>query len=198
MDRAGDHSSACERVFRALGGEQGRVLVPDRLASRLSMAQARVERCLEALERDGRVILLPRIVRDGGGPRVRKVYIPGDALRTGWDSGRMAGANWEATVVGAVLAAMPKDARAGFFRDAEGAEMDLVLEFPPDGVVWAIEIKLRSRTRLRASFHRAFAELEPERAFLVHTGDQRFRVMEGVEAIGLEEMTGLVKSRCKC
>jgi hypothetical protein len=191
MDRAADHSSACERIFAVLKGEQGHLLAAGRLASRLSMAQAQVERCLESLAVAGRVILLPRIACADPGPADRKVYVPGHV-------GRVVGANWEAAVVSAVLTVLPDGARSGFFRDAGGAEMDLVLEFPPDGVVWAIEIKLRAGTRLRASFHRAYAQLQPERAFLVHSGAERFRVMDGVEAIGLEEMAGLVKSRGKC
>jgi len=65
--------------------------------------------------------------------------------------------------------------------------MDLVLILP-DNRLWAIEIKRGLAPKVDRGFHHACADLEPERSFVVYSGTERFRLGEGIEAIGLIDL----------
>jgi hypothetical protein len=67
---------------------------------------------------------------------------------------------------------------------AIGAEIDLLLE-RPDGELWGIEIKRGLSAKPQRGFHHAIADLEPARALLLHAGNDRYPISEGIEAIGL-------------
>lgn len=99
----------------------------------------------------------------------------------------VAGGSWEGFVVENLLRVAPERTAASFFRTAAGAEIDLVLELP-GGRRWAIEIKRGLAPRLDRGFHQARQDIEPERAFVVHSGQDRYPVADGVEALGLHEM----------
>ena len=100
----------------------------------------------------------------------------------------VAGGSWEGFVLENLLSAAPERAGTSFYRTAAGAEIDLVLEMPGGGL-WAIEIKRSLAPRLERGFHLARDDLEPERSFVVHAGQERYPISEGVEALGLHEMT---------
>lgn len=109
------------------------------------------------------------------------------------------GASWEGFVIENLLAAAPARTRAGFYRTAAGAEIDLVLELPGRHGTWAIEIKRAITGALPRGFHVGLADIKPRRAFVVHGGEDRFPVARNVEAIGLraltEELAGLQNAR---
>jgi len=65
--------------------------------------------------------------------------------------------------------------------------MILLLELP-GGRRWAVEIKRGLAPKLDKGFHHARHDLEPERAFVVYSGEERYPRGEGVEVIGLKEM----------
>ena len=102
------------------------------------------------------------------------------------------GPSWEGFVIENLLAAAPPATKASFYRTAAGAEIDLLLALPGNHGVWAIEIKHGSATGLGKGFHHARADLEPERCFIVNSGDSHFPVSNDVEAIGLRQMTDLL------
>lgn len=104
------------------------------------------------------------------------------------------GQSWEGFVIESLLAAAPWRSQASFYRTAAGAEIDLVIEHP-DGTLWAIEIKRGLSPRLGKGFHQAMADLEPQRAFLVHAGEDRYPLAEGVEAIGMRDLARELSSR---
>ena len=99
----------------------------------------------------------------------------------------VAGGSWEGFVVENLLNVSPNRTAASFYRTAAGAEIDLVLDLP-GGKRWAIEIKRGLAPRLDRGFHHAYQDIEPERAFVVHSGRDRYPVANGVDALGLHEM----------
>jgi uncharacterized protein len=105
----------------------------------------------------------------------------------------VAGASWEGFVLDNLLQCAPGRSQAWFYRTAAGAEMDLVLDLP-GGQRWAIEIKRSSAPRLSKGFHQARADLEPHRTFVVYAGDERFPLLEGVEAIGAAELAAALRA----
>ena len=103
------------------------------------------------------------------------------------------GASWEGFVIENLLAVAPPRTMASFYRTQAGAEIDLLLEIPGKRGPWAIEIKRGLSARLGKGFHHAREDVRPERAFLVHPGEERYPVSKEVEAVGLREMMTLVE-----
>ena len=105
----------------------------------------------------------------------------------------VAGASWEGFVLENLLLCAPGRAQAWFYRTAAGAEMDLVLDLP-GGERWAIEIKRNSAPKLSKGFHQARGDLRPHRSFVVYAGDERYPLLEGVEAIGATELAACLRA----
>lgn len=99
----------------------------------------------------------------------------------------VAGGSWEGFVLENLLDRAPSRAMASFYRTAAGAEVDLVLEMPQGGC-WAIEVKRSLSPRPERGFHHACGDLQPERAFLVYPGQERYPRAGGVEVIGVHDM----------
>jgi predicted AAA+ superfamily ATPase len=99
----------------------------------------------------------------------------------------VAGRSWEGFVIENLLRVAPARALPSFYRTAAGAEVDLVLDLP-GGQRWAVEVKLGQSPKLDRGFHHARADLEPTRSVIVHSGEDRYPLAEGVEAIGLSEL----------
>ena len=105
----------------------------------------------------------------------------------------VAGSTWEGFVVETLIRAAPERTRASFYSTATGVEIDLVLELP-GGEVWAIEVKLGSAATLTRQLRVALDDVKPDRAFVVYGGDERYPLPEGVKAVGVREMVGLLES----
>ena len=103
----------------------------------------------------------------------------------------IAGASWEGFVVETLIRAAPHRARASFYRTATGVEVDLLLELP-DNRLWAIEIKRGSAPGVEKGLRIALDDLQPDRTFLVHSGDERYPKGGVVEAIGLTAMADIL------
>ncbi len=103
------------------------------------------------------------------------------------------GASWEGFVIENLLAVAPPRTMASFYRTLAGAEIDLVLELPGKRGPWAVEIKRGLSTKPGKGFHHACQDVRPERAFVVHSGEERYPVTKDVEAIGLREMASLLE-----
>ena len=99
----------------------------------------------------------------------------------------IAGASWEGFVIETLLRTAPERAQASFYRTASGVEIDLILELP-GARVWAIEIKRGLAPAMEKGFRVALDDVKPDRAFLVHGGDDRYPKGGGVEAIGLRAL----------
>ena len=83
------------------------------------------------------------------------------------------GGSWEGFAIETLIRAASERARASFFRTAAGAEIDLILELPGNRT-WAMEIKRGLAPSVNRGFRTALADLKPDRAFLVHGGDDRY------------------------
>ncbi|WP_236848955.1 DUF4143 domain-containing protein [Candidatus Thiodictyon syntrophicum] len=97
------------------------------------------------------------------------------------------GASWEGFVIETLLRAAPERSQPSFYRTATGAEVDLVLELPGNRL-WAIEIKRGLAPKVEPGLRTALADLNPDRAFLVYAGQERYPKGDGIEAIGVGEL----------
>ena len=105
----------------------------------------------------------------------------------------VAGASWEGFVVETLIRAAPERTQASFFRTATGVEIDLVLELPGNRT-WAVEIKRSAAPSVGKGLRVALDDVNPDSAFLVHGGEERYPKGGGVEAIGLREMAEVLAS----
>jgi uncharacterized protein len=99
----------------------------------------------------------------------------------------VAGPSWEGFAMENLVAAAPERSVPLFYRTAAGAEIDLLLEIPGHGL-WAIEIKRGLSARPEKGFFIAREDVKPAKSFVVNSGTERYRVGEGVDAIGLKEI----------
>ena len=103
----------------------------------------------------------------------------------------VAGGSWEGFVLENLLCAAPGRTEASFYRTAAGAEIDLVLDLP-GGARWAVEIERGLAPTLGKGFYRARDDVKPDRAFVVYSGDERYPMAEGIEAVGVAELAALL------
>ncbi len=97
------------------------------------------------------------------------------------------GASWEGFVIEQLIAATPERGAAYFYRSAGGAEIDLVLSVPREGV-WAVEVKRGLAPRLERGFVDACEDVQPAKRFVVYPGEERFPLRRDVEAVGVREL----------
>ena len=190
-------ATTLRRCWTMLAHSQGQVLNASRLARSLSVATSTVLRYIDLLVD---LFLVRRLPAQSCNVRKRLVKSPKTYVR---DTGLLhallglsdmeallshpiAGESWEGFVIENVLASANARVQPGFYRTADGAEIDLLLEHPR-GEIWAVEIKSASSPKLRRGFHNARRDIDPARAFAVHRGSERYPMAAGVEAIGLAE-----------
>ena len=193
------------RLWTMLAHAQGALLNSSRLASSLGVAVNTVNRYLSVLSDlllvrkltpvraniGKRLVKSPKVyLRDSGFVHALLELPSFDALV----GHPVAGPSWEGFVIENLLAVAPERTRAGFFRTAAGAEMDLVLDFP-SGKRWAVGVKWSRVPRTTKGFHLAREALKPDRCFLVGTGPDRYPVTDEVEAISLRELAAELLAR---
>ena len=191
------------RLWTMLAHGQGTLLNASKLAANLSVTSPTVSSYVDLLVD---LLLVRRLRPYQANVRKRLVKSPKLYLR---DSGILhallgikdhaalsghpvVGASWEGFVIESLLAAAPETTAASFYRTAAGAEIDLLLELPGKLGLWAVEIKRGLAAKPGKGFHNARQDLKPARCFLVHAGDDRYPIAEGVEAIGLRAMADLL------
>lgn len=193
-----------ERLWVMLAHSQGGLLNASRLASSLGVSVQTVNRYIGLLTD---LLLVRRLApfRANIGKRLvksPKIYVRDSGLLhallgigdfNALAGHPVAGASWEGYVIENLLAAAPERTTASFYRTSAGAEVDLVLQLPT-GELWAIEIKRGRVPRLDRGFHNARADLRPAHAFVAHSGDERYPVTEGVEAISVSELAMLLQN----
>jgi predicted AAA+ superfamily ATPase len=105
---------------------------------------------------------------------------------------QIAGASWEGHVIENLLRAAPERTQASFYRTATGAEIDLLLDIGGRHGLWAIEIKRGLAPKLEKGFHIALEDLQPAKAFVVYSGQERYPKGQGIEAIALVELADML------
>jgi uncharacterized protein len=96
------------------------------------------------------------------------------------------GASWEGHVIESVLAVLPSDASASYYRTAAGAEIDLLLTMA-DGSQTVIEIKRSTTPKLERGFFSACDDLKPARKWLIYGGVETYPFNQDVTAMSLDE-----------
>lgn len=189
-----------ERLWTMLAHGQGTLLDAAKLAASLSVSSPTVSRYIDLLVD---LLLVRRLRPVHANVRKRLVKSPKVYVR---DTGLLhallriddysalmghpvAGASWEGFVIETLLRVAPAFTDAGFYRTSAGAEIDLVLDLPGSRGRWAIEVKHGLTPTLARGFYYARDDLEVDRAFVVYSGEDRYPMAEGVEAIGLRELT---------
>ena len=192
------HAQTLQRFWTMLAHSQGQLLNAARLARSLAIDGKTLARYLDLMVD---LLLVRRLPPYHGNAAKRLVKSPKTYIR---DSGLVhallsldsrdgvlghpvAGDSWEGFVVENVMRAAPERTRASFYRTAAGAEIDLLLELPNQRL-WAIEIKRGVNPKLERGFYHAREDLNPERCFVVHSGNERYPKTEDVEAIGLSDL----------
>lgn len=187
-----------ERLWTMLAHHQGGLLNASELGRSLSISTQSVNRYIDLLVD---LLLVRRLCPYHANIGKRLVKSPKVYIR---DSGlahallgietleRLAGhpvvgASWEGFVIETLLAVLPWRTQAHFYRTAVGAEVDLLIEHA-DGSLWGIEVKRGLSAKIERGFYQAHSDLRLKRAFVVHAGNDRYPIAEGIETIGLQAM----------
>ena len=192
-----------ERLWKMLSHGQGSLLNASNLAAALSLSAPTVTRYIDLLvdlllvrrlrpfhvNVGKRLVKSPKVyVRDSG-----LVHALLDIQDYNQLSGHpVVGTSWEGFVIENLLSVVKDRPLASFYRTSAGAEVDLVLEFPGISEIWVIEIKRALSAKPKKGFYHACEDIQPNKCFVVYAGDDRYPISQGVEAIGLAEMSGLL------
>lgn len=193
------------RLWTMLAHNQGALLNAANLARGLGVSGATIGRYLDLMVDLLLVRRLPPRLTNAGKRMVRspKVYLRDSGLLHGLlgiadkDSllgHPVLGGSWEGMAIENLIGVAGRDAEPSFYRTSGGAEIDLVLAWP-DGREWAIEVKRTLAPKLERGARSALADVEPERAFVVYPGDERYPLGANVEAIGLAELCAELSSK---
>lgn len=188
-----------ERLWTMLAHNQGTLLNASKLAGGLSVSAPTVTSYISLLVD---LLLVRRLPPHHANVGKRLVKSPRTYVR---DSGLLhallgigdmnelaghpvVGKSWEGFAIESLLAAAPERVQAGFYGTAAGAEIDLVLELGGKQGLWAVEIKRGLTAKPERGFFHALEDLQPKKAFVVHSGNDRYPLSEGVEAISLHAL----------
>jgi hypothetical protein len=187
------------RFWQMLAHSQGQMLNASRLAAGLGVSGQTVARYLDTLvdlllvrrlqpwtaNASKRLVRSPKIyVRDTGVAHAL-LNIPDLETLLGHP---VAGPSWEGFVIENLIAAAPAGSKPGFYRTAEGAEIDLLLELGAAGR-WAIEVK-RSLSSPSPSkgFHLASDDVKATRRLVVYPGKEPYRIDAKTEVTPLDRL----------
>lgn len=193
------------RLWTMLAHNQGGLLNAANIARGLGVSGATVGNYLDLMVDLLLVRRLPPRLANAGKRLVRspKVYVRdsgvlhallGIADKEALLGHPVVGASWEGTAIENLIALAGEEAEPSFYRTSGGAEIDLVLSWA-DGREWAIEVKRTLSPKLERGVRSALDDVDPERAFVVYPGQERYPLGKGVEAIGLPELCEELSSK---
>ena len=198
-------TEALDRLWRMLAHSQGSLLNATQLGRNLEVTTPTITSYLGLLVD---LLLVRRLPPYHANVKKRLVKSPKTYVR---DSGLVhallgietlhellghpvVGMSWEGMVIETLLAYAPFQTKASFYRTATGAEIDLVLEMGAKHGIWAIEIKRTTAPKLERGFRQALTDIEPDKAFIVYGGSERYPKDDNVEAISLQDMAAELAS----
>jgi hypothetical protein len=194
------------RLWTMLAHNQGTLLNASRLASGLSISAPTVTSYIDLLVDLLLVRRLPPFHANVGKRLVKspKTYVRDSGLthallniETYEDllGHPVSGPSWEGFAIENLIVAASGRTLASFYRTAAGAEIDLLLELGGQRGTWAVEIKRGLSAKPQRGFYQALEDVQPARAFVVHAGEDSYPISEGIEAIGLRELAGLLSRK---
>lgn len=183
------------RLWTMLAYEQAQMLNAARLAASLGVSGQTIARYLDLLcdlllvrrlepwarQSSKRLVKAPKVfVRDSG--------VVHALLGLGRSHELLAhpvvGGSWEGWIIENLLACVPPQTQASYYRTAMGAEIDLLLELPGNRV-WAIEIKRSSAPTVSRGFHVACDDVAASRRIVVSSANATFPMAGGIEHLPL-------------
>jgi hypothetical protein len=186
------------RFWTMLAHCQGELFNASKLATSLGVTSVTISRYLDLMVD---LLLVRRLQPWAGNTKKRLVKSPRVYVR---DSGvvhallnisnydqllghPVCGKSWEGFVIETLLNLLPTHVQPFFYRTADGAEIDLLLEIAPNKL-WAIEIKASHTPKLERGFHSACEDLPCEEKFVIYAGEQDFPIKDDVIATSLNGM----------
>lgn len=98
----------------------------------------------------------------------------------------LVGAGWEGFVIEEILKILEGHARPYYWRTSNGAEIDLLLEFPSKLI--GVEIKRTDAPTATRSIRTAQTDLQLDRMIVVYPGAKSFIVADGIDAVPLKHI----------
>ena len=186
-------SATIGRLWTMLAHGHGTLLNAARLAQALGVTAPMVVRYIDLLVD----LLLVRRLQPWSGNlgkrlvRSPKIYVRDAGLVHGLlDIGTLdqllghpvAGASWEGFIIEALIGSAGPHAIPSFYRTADGAEIDLVIE-RGGRVAFAIEIKRSTAPKIEPGFYIGANDIGAERRLVVYSGTETYPAREGVEVM---------------
>jgi predicted AAA+ superfamily ATPase len=97
------------------------------------------------------------------------------------------GGSWEGFVIENLLSVCPAHVNFYYYRTAQGAEIDLIIEVN-HAELWAIEIKRSLTPTVSKGFHIACADINAKKRYVIYQGNDSFPLGEGLKAMPLKNM----------
>lgn len=97
------------------------------------------------------------------------------------------GSSWEGFVIENILSILPRHMVPFFYRTADGAEIDLLLEVNPTHRI-AIEVKRSLSPTISKGFYTACDTLGIKERYIVYPGDDNFLLPHHIQVISLSEI----------
>jgi hypothetical protein len=98
----------------------------------------------------------------------------------------VAGLSWEGFVIEQIISAATS-IDCSFYRTAQRAEADLVLDFR-NGNVWVVEIKRSSAPKVARGFHQAAIDVNANRKILVAPIENPYRMKDDIEVMNTQQL----------
>lgn len=191
------------RLWTMLAHNQGNMLNSSRLATSLEVTSPTVSKHIGFLN-DMLVVRRLHPYQSNLGKRLvktPKVYVRDSGLlhallnlRSNDELLRhpVCGYSWEGFVIEQICDSVEDRATPLFYRTADEAEIDLLLEWHRTGDLWAIEIKRSISRPPSRGFYSSINLLKPKRNFVVCMHHRIYLIHKNVEVFGLPEFLKLV------
>ena len=191
------------RLWTMLAHNQGSMLNSSRLATSLEVTSPTVSKHIGFLN-DMLVVRRLHPYQSNLGKRLvktPKVYVRDSGLlhallnlRSNDELLRhpVCGYSWEGFVIEQICDSVEDRATPLFYRTADEAEIDLLLEWHRTGDLWAIEITRSISRPPSRGFYSSINLLKPKRSFVVCMHQRTYLIHKDVEVFGLPEFLKLV------
>ena len=190
-------ATSLRRLWTMLAHLQGSLLNYSQLSTALAISGQLVHRYVDIL---CDLMLLRRLAAWHGNVGKRlvkspKVYVRDSGLvhallgLTNYESvlsHPVAGLSWEGFVIEQIMSAAPS-LDYSFYRTAQGAEADLVIDFR-HGQVWVVEIKRSSAPTVSKGFHQAAIDVNAHRKILVAPVEQTYQMKDNIEVMSVQTL----------